>query len=306
MKITVVGAGAVGGYFGGRLLAAGMDVTFLVREQRAQQLRENGLVIQSPHGDANFMPNLALQAREIDECDLILLSVKNYHLPAVMDSIRLLVERGARILPLLNGVEHYELLKQQFGADAILGGLCQIIATLDQNGRIVHSNKLHTVTFGPLSASQAQFCRGVQEVFREVNSKWQMSDQILVDIWSKYIFITAFSGLTTASRLPIDQVLACPATAEIYERTLTEMTALSAASSVILPDGFVEMVMEQSRRQPAGATSSMHQDLRRNLPIEVESLQGYAVRLANQMDISTPVLKTLYGLLKPHERETFN
>ncbi len=301
MKIVVCGAGAVGGYFGGRMLEAGMDVTFLVREHRAQQLAGIGLVIQSPLGDASLWPKVATNAEQIDGCDLVILAVKNYHLDDVMDSIRKLVGQGAKVLPLLNGVEHYDKLAYEFGREAVLGGLCHIIATLDNEGRIIHTNRLHHATFGWLEEEQEGFCRQFYEAVQGVNSKWVMSQHVLSDIWNKYIFITAFSGVTTASRLPIDEILANPSTTAVLRDAITEMVRLSAAEGAPQPDGLVDFLLEQVTRQPKGSTSSMHQDLRKGLRLEVESLQGAAVRRADAAGVDVPVLRTLYGLIKPHE-----
>lgn len=302
MKVTVVGAGAVGGYFGGRLQDAGFDVTFLVRKKRAEQLRKSGLSMRSPFGDLTIEPQLALDPQEIAECDLVILALKNYHLASAIDSIRTLVEKGAKILPLMNGVEYYQTLEEEFGKSAVLGGLCQIIVTLDEQGDIVHSNQMHDVTFGPFLEEQTEFCSEFYEKAKKANLRIFLRDNIEVDVWNKFAFITSFSGVTTASRLSIDQVFAVDAAKEVFETCLYEMKLLASSQQVQLPEVFVETVMENMRKMPAGATSSMHQDFRKELPLEVESLQGAAVRLAKQADIELPTIKTLYGLIKPFER----
>ncbi|MFC4770029.1 ketopantoate reductase family protein [Effusibacillus consociatus] len=301
MKVTIVGAGAVGGYFGGRLQQAGFDVTYLVREKRAEQLTKTGLIIQSPCGNAELKPNLAVRAEDIDGCDLIILGVKNYHLPGTIESLRPLVEKGAKILPLLNGVEHFDLLEQEFGKDAVLGGICQIITTLDAEGRILHTGKLHNIIFGPLQPSQREFCEHLADSAKDANMSLQLSEDVRVDIWSKYAFITAFSGVTTASRLSIDQVLMHEPTTEVFRLVLTEMWDLAKARGVQLSERFVENFIEQMYKLPAGSTSSMHQDFRKGLTLEVESLQGAAVRLARQAGVEVPTVRTLYGLIKPYE-----
>lgn len=303
MKITVVGAGAVGGYFGGRMQQAGFDVTFLVRQKRADQLKQTGLVIHSPLGDAQLAANVETDPTAIAECDLVLLGVKNYHLPSVMESIKPLAAKGAKILPLLNGVEHFSLLETQFGREAILGGLCQIIATLNEEGHILHTSQMHSLSFGPLIEEQQDFCREFYDRASLANMQLNLSKHVLTEIWGKYAFITAFSGVTTASRLTIDQVIAMDATREVYRAVLAEMYELAKANGVHLPEAFVEATVERMKTLEAGSTSSMHQDFRKGLPLEVESLQGAAVRLASQAGVQVPTVKTLYGLIKPYENQ---
>jgi 2-dehydropantoate 2-reductase len=228
--------------------------------------------------------------------------MKNYHLQSALDFIRPLIQKGAKVLPLLNGVEHIELLRHEFGEEAVLGGLCQIIVTLDAQGALIHSNQLHDITFGPFHESQADFCRVLAEQTKDANMRMQVSENINVDMWWKYAFITAFSGVTTASRLPINEILQAEAAKHVFKQGLQEMRQLAASQGVELPEGFVDKIMENVSRMPDGSTSSMHQDLRKELSLEVESLQGAAVRIARQAGVEIPTIKTLYGLIKPFER----
>lgn len=301
MKITVIGAGAVGGYFGGRLAEAGVDVTFLVREKRAKQLNQTGLRIKSPFGDCTVQPHLAKESSEIDGCDLVILAVKNYHLENTIPRLKPLVASGAKILPLLNGVEHFDLLTNEFGAETVLGGLCQIISTLDAEGTILHTNKLHRIIFGPKIPSQSGFCQELEQVLKSAKMEVTLSSNIQQDIWVKYAFITAYSGITTASRLPIDQILKTEATKQVYVDTLQEMWQLAKASGTKLPDDYVDKNVQWSLAFQAGSTSSMHQDFRKGLSLEVESLQGGALRLANKHRVALPTIKVLYALIKPFE-----
>lgn len=306
MKVVVVGAGAVGGYFGGRLQEAGFDITFLVRKRRAEQLREHGLIIQSPAGNVQLTPKLAEDAGQIGACDVVLLAVKNYHLQPLIESIRPLVEQGAKVLPLLNGFEHFDILAQAFGKQAILGGLCQIIVTLNDDGHIIHTSKIHDIFFGALETEQAEFCHQFAKQVKGAVMPVTLSKDILVDLWSKYAFIAAFSGVTTASRLPINEILKVDATKNVYRLLLSEMQTLGIAKGIALPADFVEKTMERMKSLPDGSTSSMHQDFRKGLPLEVESLQGAAVRLSQQTKVNLPTITTIYGLIKPYEQGTVN
>lgn len=302
MKIVIVGAGAIGGYFGGRLAEAGLDVTFLVREKRAKQLKSTGLVIKSSLGDLTIIqPKLAVDIHEIEECDLVLLGVKNYQLAGTFPQLGYLVRLGAKILPLLNGVEHFDILAKEFGPENILGGLCRIVSTLDEEGTILQSGQLQEIVFGALHPAQEHFCNRVNQALTKANFKVKLSNDIMMDIWVKYGFITAFSGITTAGRLSTDEINKLEPTKEIYAKALREMLNLARASGVKMPGEFVEKNVEGLRYLAKGSTSSMNQDLRKGLPLEVESLQGAAIRIASRFDVEVPTIRTFYGLIKPYE-----
>jgi 2-dehydropantoate 2-reductase len=302
MRITVVGAGAVGGYFGGRMLEAGLDVTFLVREKRAEQLRHTGLLIKSHQGDASIQNvKMAFRAEEIEACDVVIIAVKNYHLEQVIEQIRPLVNKGAKVLPLLNGVEHFEILQQSLGKEAVMGGVCQVIATLDSDGRIIQIGP-HDMMIGALQPNQEQLCLQLDKALTGVNMRCLYKENITLEIWLKYAFIAAFSGVTTAARLEIHDVLAIQPTQDVFRQVLTEMQKLANANEVPLPDNFAEIIVQKVRQLPKGSTSSMHQDLSKGLPLEVESLHGGALRLASRLGVEIPTIKTLYGIIKPYEQ----
>lgn len=301
MRITVIGAGAVGGYFGGRLAESGLNVSFLVRANRAKQLSNSGLVIKSPFGDLTIKPQIFQDVEEIKGCDLVIVSVKNYQLVEALTQIKHLVNLGAKVLPLLNGVEHFEYLAKEFGPDNVLGGFCKIISTVDTEGVIHHTSMLHEITFGALQPTQADFCLRTKHELENSILKITHSNNIKVDIWEKYAFITAFSGTTTASRLTIDQVAEYDATKEVFSSSLQEMWTLARENGAMLPDDFVQQNVRSISKYSAGSTSSMHQDFRKGLPLEVESLQGAAIRLSAKHGLDVPTVRTLYGLLKPFE-----
>jgi 2-dehydropantoate 2-reductase len=303
MNITVVGAGATGGYFGGRLAESGLNVTFLVREKRAAQLRANGLVIKSPVGDFTLKePQIAIHSEDIPACDLVILGLKNYQLSASLPQLKALVERGAKILPFLNGVEHFEILAKEFGEESVLGGVCKIISTLDSEGTIHHTGKLHQILFGELSPSNKEFCLQLEQAFSKANMRAKYSNTIWNEIWSKYAFINVFSGVTTAGDLTTDQIDANEAAKNVYRRSLEDMERLAATYEVTLSEDFVSQNVEALAKYPKGSTSSMHQDRRKGLLLEVESLQGAAIRLASRKDMELPTIETLYGLIKPYEQ----
>ncbi|OIK07937.1 ketopantoate reductase family protein [Bacillus sp. MUM 13] len=302
MNIAILGAGALGAYYGARLQAAGQNVTFLVRQKRAQQLSEHGLYITSTHGNYVFN-NLQFteNVEDIERPDLVIAAVKGYHLKAALPSLKALAEKGAKILPLLNGIEHISILQSELQKEAVLGGSAYIIATLDEKGHVVHTSSQHDLVFGPLHHSQNEICRELDSILTGANLNGKLTDSILDEMWNKYMFITAFSGVTTALNLPIGTIRKYPDTFELLTRVLEEMRSLAEANGISISIDKVGQALEQFRKLPDGATSSMHQDRRKWLTLELEHIQGGALRLAERTGIKLPVTEILYSIIKPFE-----
>ncbi len=302
LNITVIGAGAIGGYFGARLVESGLNVTFLDRERRAEQLRTRGLVVKSVYGDFTIKdPRVVLDSQEIPHCDLVLFCLKNYQMASSFPHLKDLVSRGAKILPLSNGVEHFEILAQEFGQENVIGGNCKTNSTLDAEGNVVHSSKLHKLIFGEIHPSQKEFCLKLQQTLAKANVELIYSENMWVEIWVKYAFITVFAGVTTAGNLTTDIIYENEVTREMFRRALEEVYQLAEAYGAKLPDDYVSFNVESLAKYPKGTTTSMHQDLKKGVSLEVESLQGAAVRLAARKNLKLPVIETLYCLIKPHE-----
>ncbi|KQU23247.1 2-dehydropantoate 2-reductase [Bacillus sp. Leaf13] len=302
MNIVIIGAGALGSYFGGRLQQAGQHVQYLVRKKRAQQLKENGLRITSPHGNYDFNElHIIEDVKKIEQVDLVILAVKGQHLQGTIPDLKLLVEKGAKILPLLNGIEHISILQDELSEAAVIGGSAFIIATLNEKGHVIHSNKNHDLIFGPLHPSQTKICDEFEQAVSSAIMGASRTENILIRMWIKYMFITAFSGVTTASNLPIGTIRRFPETNRLLEHVLIEMKKLANAYNVGITEQNVAQALENMAGLPDESTSSMHQDLRKGQTLEVEHLQGGALRLAEKVNLKLPVIETLYGLIKPFE-----
>ncbi|MGW6382241.1 ketopantoate reductase family protein [Peribacillus butanolivorans] len=302
LNIVIIGAGALGSYFGGRLQQAGQHVQYLVRKKRAQQLKENGLRITSPHGNYDFNElHIIEDVKKIEQVDLVILAVKGQHLQGTIPDLKLLVEKGAKILPLLNGIEHISILQDELSEAAIIGGSAFIIATLNEKGHVIHSNKNHDLIFGPLHPSQTKICDEFEQAVSSAIMGASRTENILIRMWIKYMFITAFSGVTTASNLPIGTIRRFPETNRLLEHVLIEMKKLANAYNVGITEQNVAQALENMAGLPDESTSSMHQDLRKGQTLEVEHLQGGALRLAEKVNLKLPVIETLYGLIKPFE-----
>ncbi|WP_153463251.1 ketopantoate reductase family protein [Sediminibacillus terrae] len=300
MKIVVVGAGALGAYFGARWQEAGQDVTFLVRQKRADQLRKNGLRIKSIEGDYQLdKPAIVENPGEIQEADLVVLAVKGYHLDGTLEQLQVLVDKGAKVLPVLNGIEHIPILQEKLGKDAVLGGLSFIISTLDGQGGVEHTSPFHELVYGALTPEQEEICRQIAAASEKANFTARWSEDIDTDMWKKYMFITAFSGITTAADLPIGTIRNHPETFAVAKAMLAEMKQLANKKQVSLTDDHVEQAIRQLNGLDDAATSSMHQDRRKGISLEVEHLHGGALRLAANAQIELPTIRTIYGLIKP-------
>lgn len=302
MNIVIIGAGALGVYYGARWLEAGQRVQFLVRENRARQISEDGLFVTSPHGNYLFHEvNYTKNVDDIEHPELVLLSVKGYHLKDTFPSLKKLIGKGARILPILNGLEHIHLLQNEFGQEAILGGSAYIIATLNERGHVVHSSTQHDLVFGPLHPSQQDFCNKIEEISAQAMINVKNSKHILQRLWQKYMFINGFSGVTTATNLNIGTIRKYPETFSLLNKVFHEMQQLATAYDIEITDNQLTQSIQQVQTLPDESTSSMHQDRRKFLTLEVEHLQGGALRLAEKAGLKLPVTETLYGLIKPFE-----
>ncbi|MCA0971943.1 ketopantoate reductase family protein [Halobacillus litoralis] len=302
MKIVVLGAGALGAYFGARWQQAGHEVINLVRDGRAEQLEKNGLQLHSAMGDYTVDElTIATSPEQIVEPDLVFLAVKGYHLHGTLDWLKALVQKGAKVYPVLNGMEHISILQKELGEEAVMGGLSYIIATLDENGHVVHTSKFHDLVFGPLHPSQQGICEELALACNQANMNSSLSPNILEDMWKKYMFISAFSGITTAVNQPIGVVRSFPQTFRIAERVLEEMKDLAVAHKISLTDEHVAQAFERLRGFDHEMTSSMHQDRRKGLPLESEHLHGGALRLAEEVNLSMPYTETILGMIKPYE-----
>jgi len=303
MDILVFGAGALGGYFGGRLLEIGQNVSFLVREKRAEQLKKEGLKIFSPEGNFESKDlSIYTSPEQVEKADIIILSVKGYHLDAIIPQIQLIVERtGAFVLPLLNGIEHVERLQQAVGKEKVIGGLAAIVATLNKEGHVEHTNPNSLLRYGALHSEQTQICDEIEKIQHELKTRFRREKDILKQQWIKYSFITAFSGVTSAMQLPSGYITGTPATYNLAVKVIEEMSTLASKEGVQLTEDDVQGIVKMLKGFPKEATSSMHQDLKKGLPIEIEHLHGGALRLASKHEISLPVIETIYGILKPYE-----
>ncbi|HEY6923441.1 MAG TPA: ketopantoate reductase family protein [Steroidobacteraceae bacterium] len=298
MRILIVGAGAIGGYFGARLAEAGRDVTFLVRSRRAEQLAASGgLFVRSPKGDAHIT-GLKLVTSVAQPFDLILLSCKAFDLEGAMDSVAPAVGSGSMLLPLLNGLAHLEKLQKRFGADAVLGGQCQISATLDSEGRVVHLNDWHQLGYGELDGSVSARIEAVSETFAGTKIDSRLSTAILQDMWEKWIFIATMAGITCLMRASLGDVEA--AGGRNIALALFEECATIAGKNLHVPGASTTERVRKLLTTPGSTLmASMLRDAEGHRKTEHEHLLGDL--LARAHGARVPVLETCLVHMRAYE-----
>lgn len=310
MRILVVGAGATGGYFGGRLAAAGRDVTFLVRPARAAQLREAGLVIRSRFGDLTLrdvktVTQDALAAPGAEPFDVVLLSCKAYDLDNAIDSFAAAVGPSTLILPLLNGMRHLDVLQARFGTQAVLGGVCLIASTLNAQREIVHLNDAHAITFGELGGGVSPRAQAIADAFSNAGFNVRASDRILQEMWEKWVFLASLAGSTCLFRAPVGVILATPDGEAIVERLFAECRAIAAENGHAVRDAFLERSRSMLFAAGSPLTASMLRDVQNGSRTEADHVLGDLIRRgdAAQSGDALSVLRVVYSQLKAYEAQ---
>ncbi|GGL51038.1 2-dehydropantoate 2-reductase [Sporolactobacillus putidus] len=302
MRILVVGAGGIGGYFGGRLIEKGEDVTFLVRSGRKQQLEKNGLVIRSVNGDFSCTPKLITKTDAAAPFDLVLFSTKAYHLEEAISDLKPFVGENTVILPLLNGIAHLSQLNQAFGADKVIGGLCFIETTLNEEGDVVQTSSADRLVFGEIKHTDSERIRRITDVFNGTKASFVLSDHIEQDMWHKYLFITVMSGVTTLMRAPIGPIRESDGGRGFIRQLLEEGARIMNACHAPIDKNIVEKHMKTIEAIGYDMKSSMQRDMEKGSLIERAHLQGYLLKLAKECDVDAPLLKVVDQNLKVYEK----
>ncbi|SEU05765.1 ketopantoate reductase family protein [Pseudomonas graminis] len=274
MRILMVGAGAIGGYFGGRLLDAGRDVTFLVREGRAQELERDGLIVRSPLGNIEYPPPPQVMAAMLDTpFDLIVLSCKAYDLDSAMESFAPAVGPETLILPLLNGMAHLDRLAERFSPANVLGGQCLISLDRDASGAILHLNDTNQLSFGERDGGLTPRIHKVAEVLGNAGFDALPSDQITQEMWEKWCFIATGAGVTGSMRASIGDVVASGGEGLIL-KLLDECAQVAGHAGYPLRSEVRQRFETMLTAPGSKMTASMLRDIERGAPIEVQHVFG--------------------------------
>lgn len=302
MKLLVVGAGATGGYFGGRLAEVGRDVTFLVRPARALQLLREGLVLNSPHGDSVITPQLTTSSEIKKHYDVILLSVKAYGLDQAMADCAAAVGPNTVIIPVLNGMAHIEKLINRFGPRVVLGGVCKVAASIDDRGRIVQLAPFQELVYGELGQPASSNRRdGLDALFTGAGFDAKWSSDIRRELWQKWIFLASLGAITTLARGNVGEIAATESGDRFVREMLREIVAIAGAHGFAPGDKFVQGTTAVLTQRESGLTSSMYRDLVKGAKIEAEHIIGDLLRRGDEFQLPSPLLRAVYTNLRIYE-----
>jgi len=302
MRILVVGAGAIGGYFGGRMLAAGGDVTFLVRPKRAAELADAGLVIKSPTGDVTLKNPPALQADKLAEkFDVVLLSCKAFDLDDAIKSFAPAVGPQTSIVPLLNGMRHLDVLDGKFGRERVLGGLCAIAVTLNEHREVVHLQPMQSLNFGERDGKMSERVRAIAEVFAAGKFGSVASEHIIQEMWEKWVFLASVAASNCLMRAPVGTILASPGGKDFLLGMLDECSAIAAAEGHAPRAPFLERTRGMFTMEGSPMTASMFRDIKVGAAVEADHVIGDLIARADAAAV--PKLRTAYTHLKAYEKQ---
>jgi 2-dehydropantoate 2-reductase len=290
MRVLVIGAGALGGYYGACLVRAGADVTFLVRSGRAEQLRRDGLRIVSPHGDFALQPKIMMADDLKEPFDVVLVGVKAYSLDDAMSQFSPAVGANTMILPILNGLKHIDALTARFGAAQVLGGLANVSAGLDADGRVVQFMANQTIVFGEVKGAFSERVLALQSLLEIPGIDVRASESIMQDMWEKFVQLSTLAGITCLMRASIGDILTVPNGEESIFRLFAECCAVATASGFEPRAPFIEFDRKLFTTANSPLKASMLRDIERGSVTEAEHILGDMANRAGALGIDTPLL----------------
>ena len=304
MKVAIVGAGGVGGYFGGRLAQAGEDVVFIARGEHLRAMQCKGLRIDSIDGDFRVDRVAATDdPATVGEVDYVLVAVKSWQLRDAIETMRPMVGKTTSIVPLLNGVEAPDQLADAFGAERVLGGTCSVISMIAGPGHVRHAGAHPTIRFGELDHRRSGRGERLRNAFsRTEGVQVEVPEDIHVAMWNKYMTIAPWSGVGAVTRAPVGVIRSLPETRALLEHAMEEISRLARARKVAMDREAIHRAMAFIDALPCEGTASMQRDIMAGRPSELDAQNGTVVRLGKEAGVATPVNGMIYSSLLPLER----
>ncbi len=296
MRLLIVGAGAVGGFFGGRLAKAGCDVTFLARGETLTALRQRGLAVKSFEGDFQLAVRAVGDPKEAGEIDLIVLAVKTYDLPSLLPALKPLVERGSLLLTLQNGIDAERMALDFFGRECVVAGVVFITARRRAPGVIEHFRR-GILTIGELDGAISRRAKAIAGLFSGAGVEARLVPDMIRVKWEKLCWNAPFNPLSVILRRPISAVLESPDLTRVARAAIAEVAAVAKANGIVLSEKIASETIDVSWDLKEYYTS-MYEDFVAGRPTENESLCGAVVREGEKAGIATPINEILYVLVK--------
>ena len=301
MRILVLGAGAIGGFFGGRLAEAGVDVTFLVRARRKAQLEANGLVVKSAAGDIALKPKLLTAGEAPSPFDIVLLSCKSYDLDDAIAAIAPFMGPCSAVVPLLNGLAHMDRLSAALGSARVMGGACHIGAALDPDGTVRHIGELQAITFGELTRAPSERTDALLAAFARSKVRASVAPDIMQARWEKLVMLAALAATTTLTRATIGEIMAAPSGEAFALAALGECAAIAAAEDHAPSEKSLAQARTLLTTRGSPFAASTMRDLAAGRRTEGDHIVGDLVRRARKRGIAAPILSTALTNIEVHE-----
>jgi 2-dehydropantoate 2-reductase len=299
MRIAVYGAGGVGGYFGGLLARAGLDVRFLTRGAHLDAIRERGLRVRSVRGDFEVRVQASDSPEDLGPGDYVLFCVKSYDTDEAAARLEPMLAEGGAVISLQNGVDNEERIARHIGWERVMGGAALIFSAIAEPGVIDHTGGTTMILFGEMDGTRSERAERLLEACRSAGVDAAIPDDIRVVLWLKFAFICAHAGMTATVRLPLGEVRDSEPAWAMYRRIVEEVGRIAAAEGVPLPPELVEEQFELARGLEPGGFSSLHHDMTHGKRMELEALHGTAVRLARKHGVPAPMCEAVYAILAP-------
>jgi len=300
MKIAVVGAGGVGGYFGGLLAQAGHEVCFVARGGHLAAIQSRGLQVKSVHGDFTVQPAVATDdPGSVGAVDYVIIGVKHYALIAAAPGVAKIFGPETTVVPLLNGVDAHETLGKHVPQQALVGGLCNIVSMIESPGVIRQESPFRQVVLGELDHQHSDRVERLIQAWRDCGVEATHADDIHVAMWNKLIFIGSFGGVGSLSRANAGEIQASPESRQLIVEAAMEVEAVARAEGVRLPANATDQAISFFDNLGSTATSSMQRDVAAGSMFELEAFSGTIVRRGQKRGVATPVHRMIYALLRP-------
>lgn len=302
MNIVIYGAGGVGGYFGARLAQAGNNVTFIARGKHLEAIQKNGLQLKSINGDYLVKPAKATaNILKVNTIDLIIVAVKTWQLAQVAEKIKPVLGKNTMVISLLNGVENHEVLSAILGNENVLGGLCKVVSKVEDYGVINHFAYNPTIVFGELNKQKTARALQLEKIFKAAEIETVLTTDILIEIWTKFLFISTISAIGALTRATLGEMIALPEIKKLMFKTAEEIVAVAKAKGINLPNNSIEEQFKLIESLPYATTASLQRDMMEGKPSELEAQNGTIVKLGKKLEVLTPVNSFIYNCLLPQE-----